>query len=232
MALNKERNRCEVVSGLQVCAKSLFLIKGWQLRMSWTFITYRGILTIWIVCSALSSWWHVGAVVTSLLEGPGFEPAFLWGVCSHILLNILTYLNMPTEQTNDTIITINFFFLSDHKQKVPLRRYLRPEVGSCTLLPLASFLSCRLMHQHRIPQLKPLSLVCTLSAPKRMRMSHKIEDNKTEATDQRTYDRVTILCWDHCSISVGVLGCGVYTAVSCCKKHSCSCFEDNFSLIG
>lgn len=89
MALNKERNRCEVVSDLQVCAKSLFLIKRWQLCMSWTFITYRGVLTISIVCSALSSWWYVGAVVTSLLEGPGFEPVFLWGVCSHILhLNV------------------------------------------------------------------------------------------------------------------------------------------------
>lgn len=110
MALNKDRNRCEVVSDLQVCAKSLFLIKRWQLCMSWTFLTYRGVLTMWIVCSALSSWGHVGAVVTSLLEGPGFEPVFLWGVCSHILHNILTYLNMPTEQTNDAVITIKFNF--------------------------------------------------------------------------------------------------------------------------
>lgn len=30
--------------------------------------------------------------------------------CSHILHNILTYLNMPTEQTNDAVITIKFNF--------------------------------------------------------------------------------------------------------------------------
>lgn len=161
MALNKDRNRCEVVSDLQVCAKSLFLIKRWQLCMSGTFITYREVLTMWIVCSALSSWGHVGAVATSLLEGPGFEPVFLWGVCSHILHNILTYLNMPTEQTNDAVITVTFnfsnipVFFSFRLQTDSAFEKISPTWSWFMYMPLASFLSCSLMHQHRIPQLKP-----------------------------------------------------------------------------
>lgn len=229
MALNKDRNRCEVVSDLQVCAKSLFLIKRWQLCMSGTFITYREVLTMWIVCCALSSWGHVGAVVTSLLEGPGFEPVFLWGVCSHILHNILTYLNMPTEQTNDAVITIKFNF-----SNIPVFFSFRLQTDSAfeKISPTWSWFMYIAaprfffkLQSHAPTQDTSAQALCTLSAPKRMRnSSHKIEDNKTEATDQRTYDRVTILCWDHCSLSVGVLGCGVYTAVSFCKKHSCSCF--------